>query len=139
MLGWTRLLSVRFAGPMVGREVLLGIGGGLASHEVFWLSAAVLRWFGHSSAYFVKEVSLTPIPQFVADQLISHVESIEIPIGTIFVFLLGRRAFGVLGGTIAYLLILPAYAYVSVGIVLYILLLLVAVLRSGLLTGVALH
>src|SRR5260370_17284721 len=113
MLGWTRLLSVRFRDPMVGREVLLGIAAGLASHEVFWLSAAVLRWFGHSSAYFVKEVSLTPIPQFVADQLISHVESIEIPIGTIFVFLLGRRAFGVLGGTIAYLLILPAYEYVT--------------------------
>lgn len=137
LIGWTRLLSGRFRDPMVGREILLGLGLGLITHEMFWLTAAASHWFGRgASSYFVKEVSLAPTLQFIADQLLSHVESIEIPIGTIFIFLLGRRALGLVGATVAFLMMLGAYATVSVAIVLHMLLLLVVLLRSGLLTGV---
>jgi len=47
MISWTRLIAGRVRDPMVGRDVLLGVMGGIAMMLIMSLSVALPSGFGH--------------------------------------------------------------------------------------------
>jgi serine/threonine-protein kinase len=56
MISWTRLLDGRLRDPMVGRDVLLGVLGGIAMMVITSLAVALPSGFGH--------VQQTPLSQY---------------------------------------------------------------------------
>ena len=134
LIGWTRLLAGRFRDPMVSREILIGIAGGIVSYEFFWLAGAARAWLPGS--HLIVASMIDPLSIFIGDSLISHVQAIVVPIGTIFVYLILRKAFGTIGGLIAIVLLFAAYVFAAPAAFIFIMLVLIGMLRSGVLTGV---
>jgi serine/threonine-protein kinase len=136
LIGWTRLLAGRFRDAMVGRELLVGIVGGIISYEAFWVTAIVRARLGHLMWFFIKAPALDPLAVYLGDSLIANAESIELALGTLFLYLLFRKAFGRIGGAAVFLLLVGMYALVSPGVTVFMVLLLFVLLRFGLLAGV---
>ncbi|MDP9360533.1 MAG: hypothetical protein M3P29_03685, partial [Acidobacteriota bacterium] len=137
LIGWTRLLAGRFRDALVGREILFGIAGGVVAAEGFWLVAAVRAWLHGGSLYFVKASSIDPLSVFIGDALISHVVSIAVAIGTIFICLFSRMALGRIGGFVAFGLLIAGYAVVSPAVGVYMVILMLLLFRVGVLSGAA--
>lgn len=138
LIGWTRLLSGRFRDPMVGREVLLGLTGGVIAVQIFWLGATATQWRrGIDRPLFLRPSALDPIATLTGDALIAHVGSINIAIGTMFLLLLYRTLLGKRGGIAVFVLTCLWVAMLSPGVSFYLLFLGVISLRLGLLTTTA--
>ncbi|HKR64564.1 MAG TPA: hypothetical protein VJZ00_12600, partial [Thermoanaerobaculia bacterium] len=137
LIGWTRLLAGRFRDAMVARELLFGIALGILAHEVFWISTMIRLRAGTIGGFFASVDGVQPLSIFLGDQLVSHVQAIEIPIGIAFTLLLARKAFSKIGGYLALSLFFVAYGMFLPATGIYLALVLVAIVRSGLLTGVA--
>jgi serine/threonine-protein kinase len=137
LIGWQRLLAGRFRDPMVGREILVGIAAGIVAFESGWYSAAVATWLGRAAGYFVHETALNPLPLFLGDRLIGVAVAIQVAIGTMFIFLLVRRAFGRIGGFVAFAVLLAGAAIGQPSVAIFVLLLLLIHLRFGLLAATA--
>jgi len=135
LIGWTRLLAGKARDALVGREILFGIAGGIVAQEVFWISGILRGQLGHASGFFVNTDAINPLTVFIGDQLIAHVQMIEMSIGTIFSYLLLRKLFGRMGGVFTFALLISGYAVISPAASIFMMLLLLALLRSGLLTG----
>jgi len=136
LIGWTRILAGRFRDPMVGREVILGLAGGMVAYGVFWITAIIRTRVGYPTSFFANASAIDPLGVFAGNHLISHVMMIEIPIGMIFTYLLLRNLLGRVGGMIAVTALVSGYSVISPATSIFMLLLLFAILRSGLLTGV---
>jgi Protein kinase domain len=137
LIGWTRLLAGRFRDALVGREILLGIAGGVVAVEGSWLVRAVPAWLHGGSLYFIKVSSIDPLSVFIGDALISHVVSIGVAVGTIFACLFSRMAFGRIGGFVAFGLLFAGYALVAPPVGVYMVILALLLFRSGVLSGIA--
>jgi hypothetical protein len=133
LIGWTRLLAGRFSDPMVGRELLFGIVGGIVGFEILWADPYVLPGYRH----FVHGFAINPLPVFAGNTFLGMVDATELAIGSLFVFLMftivTRRTWA------AYLLWLTVGLTVAATIPgpgAYATLVLLVILRFGLLTGV---
>jgi hypothetical protein len=101
------------------------------------LSAAVREWLARAAVYFVHETALNPLPTFLGDRLIGVVMAVEVAIGTMFIYLLLRRAFGRIGGFVVFAVLLAAMAIGNPPAAILVLLLLFTLLRFGVLAGTA--
>ena len=81
--------------------------------------------------------TLNPLTTFTGDRLIGVVVAIELAIGTMFIFLVFRRALGRVGGLALFLLLVAASAISQPEIAIFQIVLLLTVLRFGLLAGAA--
>jgi hypothetical protein len=138
LIGWTRFLGGNLRDPMVGREILFGIAGGVLAQELFWISASLQAHMGRATGFFANASTINPLGVFIGNHLIAHVQMIEFPIGTIFAYLMLRKLFGPIGGVVAFASFASAYAFMAPVISVTMLLFLFVLLRSGLLTGVVL-
>ena len=87
--------------------------------------------------FFLKPLALDPLSITIADRLINHVQSIEIPVAEVFLVLIASRLFGRRGGPLAVGLVLAIYGLSDPGVPVLMAINLIVLLRSGLLTAVA--
>ena len=133
LIGWTRLVTGRLTDPMVGREVLAGMCGGILAYEMFW----VVRTFLHSPVrHSVRAQTIDPLRLFISNQLINCAEPVIVALGTIFVYMLSRRIAGRIGTLVIFVLLFAGYALRAPAIVLYLIVLMYLLLQWGILSGV---
>jgi serine/threonine-protein kinase len=131
LIGWTRLLAGRFRDPMVGRELLFGIGAGVIGYQFYWLGAL------QSGRSFVKSATITPLPVFIGDSLLSHVQAVQLAIGTMLLCLLLRKLVSGIGMVVVLGVLFGLYSLVVPASGVFVIVMTFAIIRFGLLIGVS--
>ena len=95
LIAWTRMLSGRLDDPLVGRDVLIGILGGVA-YALLWASASIVAsWFGWTKAqpYIAALMSMNGMRFSLALTLYTAVLGIMFASITILILVLATIAF----------------------------------------------
>ena len=138
LVSWSRLLNGRLADSLVARDLLIGIGGGVAGCLILDAAYALPALWGGRARVVTSLQAIGPFHRTLGNAFVLQVDSIETAIGMIFALvflqqLVKRTAIAVAAWFAIFLLAsltLPALAP-------YLALMLVLLLRFGLLTVTA--